>query len=98
MLEAGAIREGFYGCDVCEGEQQPQHDCWARPVLLQLQQRCVEALRRSRHGVSGSLDGVVWLPMPLSFLALLECYRPLGLSALRIWVSRARLDSARDRL
>ena len=50
-------------------------------ALLQLQQRCVEALRRSRRGVSGSLDGVLWLPQPSAF-ARIKCLKHGGAGAI----------------
>ena len=44
---------------------------------------------RSSQRYMGSLGGVVGLPLS-SLAFLLECYRPLGLSALRIWIISAR--------
>ena len=94
MLEAGAVREGFYGRDGGEGEQQPhcsQGPQWSR----QCRRRLMRSSRR-RCSDMGSLDGVGGLPKAQSHPAFFA--RVLQAASVQCSPHldpRALLDSAR---
>ena len=55
MLEAGAVREGLYCCDVCEGEQQPHCSHQASVVVASMRDAWAPRLMRSSPAPSQRL-------------------------------------------